>query len=124
VREWMIVQLPHAGGTQNILHLMSLISLVDKDLAVIYPPLTPVFFLEWLKERGFTLIEVPDNEYERLGSNVLAVAPRKCIMLEGNPVTQSALERHGAEVLTYRGDEISHKGTGGPTCLTRPLLRQ
>lgn len=124
VREWIVVQLPHAGGTENILHLMSLISLVDRDLAVVYPPLMPVFFLQWLKAQGFTLIEVPDDEYERLGSNVLAVAPRRCIMLDGHPRTRAALERHGAQVWTYRGNEISHKGTGGPTCLTRPLLRQ
>lgn len=124
VREWMVVQLPHADGIENILHLMSLVSLVDRDLAVVYPRFMPVFLLQWLKAHGFTLIEVPDDEYERLGSNVLAVAPRKCIMLDGLPRTRAALERNGAQVSVYKGDEISFKGTGGPTCLTRPLLRQ
>jgi N-dimethylarginine dimethylaminohydrolase len=75
-------------------------------------------------DRGFTLVEVPEEEYDTLGCNVLALAPRKCLMAEGNPKTEAALRAAGAEVITYAGSEISHKGGGGPTCLTRPFLRQ
>jgi N-dimethylarginine dimethylaminohydrolase len=74
-------------------------------------------------ERGFNFVEVPDEEYNSLGCNVLAVAPRKCVMLEGNPVTKKRLEEAGAQVWTYQGKDISLKGTGGPTCLTRPIWR-
>jgi N-dimethylarginine dimethylaminohydrolase len=75
-------------------------------------------------DRGFTLVEVPEEEYDTLGCNVLALAPRKCLMAEGNPKTGAALRAAGAEVITYAGSEISLKGGGGPTCLTRPYLRQ
>jgi N-dimethylarginine dimethylaminohydrolase len=83
----------------------------------------PVNFREWLLGRGKTLIEVPDVEYETMACNVLAVAPGICIMLSGNPQTKQLLEDSGLEVLEYSGDEISRKGAGGPTCLTRPLYR-
>jgi arginine deiminase len=73
--------------------------------------------------RGFTLVEVPDEEFDSMGTNVLAVTPRVCIALDGNPVTRRRLEAAGATVIGYRGDEISRKGAGGPTCLTRPLSR-
>jgi N-dimethylarginine dimethylaminohydrolase len=102
---------------------MSIISPVDHDLAVVYSRLLPVPFRQWLLERGFGLIEVPDEEFETMGTNVLAIAPRRCIMLSGNPRTRAALERAGCEVLVYEGMEISVKGAGGPTCLTRPLMR-
>jgi arginine deiminase len=84
----------------------------------------PVPFREWLLARGMALVEVPDSEFDSMGANVLAIAPRLCVMLEGNPVTQARLEDAGATVLTYQGGEISLKGGGGPTCLTRPLARQ
>jgi N-dimethylarginine dimethylaminohydrolase len=102
---------------------MSLISLVDEDLAVVYPRLLPVPFWRSLKDAGFEFIEVPDEEFERMAPNVLAVAPRDCIMLQGNPVTQQRLEDAGCRVRTYEGNEISLKAEGGPTCLTRPVLR-
>jgi N-dimethylarginine dimethylaminohydrolase len=121
--ELMVVPLPHWRGPSDVMHLMSLVSPVDRDLAVVYSPLLPVFFREVLIARGFTLVEVPDEEFDTMGTNVLAIAPRVCIALEGNPVTRRRLEAAGATVIGYRGDEISRKGAGGPTCLTRPLSR-
>jgi N-dimethylarginine dimethylaminohydrolase len=117
------VPLPHWRGHQDVMHLMSLISPVDRDAAVVYSPLMPVAFREWLLDRGIALIEVPEAEFETMGANVLALAPRRCLMLTGNPLTRAALERAGAEVLEYEGAEISARGAGGPTCLTRPLVR-
>jgi N-dimethylarginine dimethylaminohydrolase len=122
--EVVIVPLPHWRGPGDVLHLMSLISPVDADLAVVYSPLLPVPFRRWLLDRGLALVEVPDEEFDSMGANVLAVAPRRCLMLDGNPRTRALLEHAGAEVMTYAGNEISRKGFGGPTCLTRPLVRQ
>lgn len=102
---------------------MSILSPVDKNLAVVYSPLMPIKFRNELLKRGFELIEVPDEEFESMGCNVLAVAPRGCIMVEGNPITKQLMEAAGCKVQSYKGDEISVKGGGGPTCLTRPLLR-
>jgi N-dimethylarginine dimethylaminohydrolase len=121
--EVVAVELPYFGGPEACLHLLSLISLVDHDLAVVYPSLLAVSFWRLLRDRGIRLIEVPDEEFPTQGPNVLALAPRKVLMLEGNPVTQRRLEEAGCEVLTYRGREISLKAEGGPTCLTRPVWR-
>jgi dimethylargininase len=118
------VQLPYYRGPEGCLHLMSLISLVDHEVAVVYPPLMPVPFWQYLKDRGFQFIEVPDEEFKTMGPNVLALAPGKCLMLEGNPITRQRLEEAGCQVLTYKGNEISLKAEGGPTCLTRPILRR
>ena len=123
VDELIVVQLPHWRGPADVFHLMSIISPVDRDLAVVYSPLMPVAFREQLINRGLSLVEVPDEEFASMGANVLALAPRRCVMLAGNPVTRSRLERTGAEVVEYEGDDISLKGGGGPTCLTRPLRR-
>jgi N-dimethylarginine dimethylaminohydrolase len=117
------VQLPHAGGPAACLHLMSLISMLDHDLAVVHLPLLPVPFVELLGDSGIELVEVPESEYPTMGPNVLAIAPRLCLMIEGNPVTRSRMEAAGCEVLTYRGFELSLKAEGGATCLTRPILR-
>jgi len=117
------VELPYFGGPEACLHLLSLISLVDDDLAVVYLPLLPVSFWRLLRDRGIRLIEVPEEEFATQAPNVLALAPRKLLMLEGNPITQKRLEEAGCEVLTYRGREISLKAEGGPTCLTRPVWR-
>jgi dimethylargininase len=122
--EVLPVELPFWTGPDACLHLLSLVSLVDDDLAVVYPPLLPVSFWRLLRDRGIQLIEVPEAELPTQAPNVLALAPRKCLMLEGNPVTRQRLEAAGCEVLTYRGQEISLKAEGGPTCLTRPLWRQ
>ena len=118
------VPLPHWTGATDVLHLLSMISPVDHDLAVVYSRLMPVPFRQYLLSRGMQLIEVPDEEYDSMACNVLALAPRQCVMIAGNPVTQGRLESAGVEVWTYDGREISAKGAGGPTCLTRPLLRE
>ena len=117
------VQLPYFEGPDACLHLMSLISLVDRDLAVVYRPLLPVPFYQLLEARGVALIDVSDEEFATMGTNVLALAPRRCLLLEQNRETRRALLAAGCEVLTYRGDELSLKAEGGPTCLTRALVR-
>ena len=122
--EVIVAQLPHYRGPSDVFHLMSILSPVDKDLAVVYSPLMPVAFRNELLHRGFRLVEVPDEEFVSMGCNVLALAPRHCLMVEGNPVTQSRLVEAGCRVISYAGTEISVKGGGGPTCLTRPLLRE
>ena len=124
VDEFITVALPHWRGPDDVFHLMSIISPVDRGLAVVYSPLLPVPFREGLVEKGMQLIEVPDAEFESMGANVLALAPRRCLMVAGNPITRQKLEAAGATVLEYDGSEISLKGGGGPTCLTRPLERQ
>ncbi len=118
------VPLPHWRGEADVMHLMSLISPVDRDLAVVYSRLLPVPFRDWLLDRGIRLVEVPDEEFETMGTNVLAVAPRRCVALSGNPRTRAALARAGAEVMVCEGEEISVTGAGGPTCLTRPITRE
>lgn len=123
IREYVVFPLPHWQGPDDVLHLMSLISPIDHDLAVVYSRLLPVPFREWLLERGMQLIEVPDEEYSTMACNILAVAPRKCIMLSGNSRTKSLLEKVGVKVREYHGEEISRKGAGGATCLTRPIIR-
>jgi dimethylargininase len=115
--------LPHLRGPGGVLHLMSLISPLDSDLAVVYLPLLPVRLVELLAQRGVQLIEVPDEEFWTMGANVLALAPRVALALDGNPVTRARMEAAGVDVRVYRGDELSLNGDGGPTCLTRPLLR-
>jgi N-dimethylarginine dimethylaminohydrolase len=117
------VPLPHWHGPNDVMHLMSLISPIDHGIAVVYSRLLPVPFREWLLDRGIHLVEVPDEEFVSMGTNVLALAPRRCLILAGNPQTRLALERAGADVVEYEGTEISVKGAGGPTCLTRPLER-
>ena len=121
--EVIVVELPHYKGKEDVFHLMSILSPVDKNLAVVYSPLMPIKFRNQLLERGFELIEVPDEEFESMGCNVLAVAPRDCLMVDGNPITKKLLEQAGCQVVAYKGNEISVKGGGGPTCLTRPLKR-
>lgn len=123
IDELMVVPLPHWRGAADVFHLMSILSPVDRDLAVVYSPLMPVPFRERLLDRSVKLVEVPDDEFDTMGTNVLALAPRTCVMLAGNPRTRAALERAGATVFEYEGNEISLKGGGGPTCLTRPVER-
>jgi N-dimethylarginine dimethylaminohydrolase len=115
--------LPHLHGSGEVLHLLSLLSPLDVDLAVAYPPLMPVRLVELLAARGMELVEVPEEEFETMGPNVLALGPRVALALEGNDETRRRMEAAGVDVRVYRGDEISRKGDGGPTCLTRPLLR-
>jgi N-dimethylarginine dimethylaminohydrolase len=121
--EVIVVPLPEYPGQHDVMHLMSLVSPVDKDLAVVYLRLLPDSCRQSLLDRGYRLIDVSDREFETMGTNVLAIGPRDCVMLDGNPGTRAALERAGARVQAYQGIEISLKGGGGPTCLTRPLAR-
>jgi N-dimethylarginine dimethylaminohydrolase len=123
VDELIVVPLPDYPGQHDVMHLMSLVSPVDRDLAVVYSRLLPDAFRRTLLGRGYSLVEVPDHEYESMACNVLALCPRECLMLTGNPKTRAALEKAGAHVHVYEGKEISLKGGGGPTCLTRPLTR-
>jgi dimethylargininase len=116
------VDLPHFRGADSVLHLMSLISMLDRDLAVVYPALAPVRLLELLSDRGIQTIDVPDDEFETMGPNVLALAPRIALAANGNPQTRRLMEAVGVDVTTYSNVELG-KGDGGPTCLTRPLLR-
>jgi N-dimethylarginine dimethylaminohydrolase len=114
--------LPHLGGPASVLHLLSLLSPLDDDLVVGVPPLMPVRLMELLAERGIAIVEVPESEFDSMGANVLALAPRVALALEHNVETNRRLAAAGVEVVTYAGAELS-KGEGGPTCLTRPLLR-
>lgn len=121
--EVLVADLPHYKGQEDVFHLMSILSPVDKDLAVVYSPLMPIRFRNELLKRGFNLVEVPEEEFDSMGCNVLAISPRICVMVDGNSKTKKLLETAGCKVITYSGKEISVKGGGGPTCLTRPLSR-
>ncbi len=122
--EVVVADLPHYKGTSDVFHLMSILSPVDKDLAVVYSPLMPIRFRNELLKRNYQLVEVPDEEFESMGCNVLAIGPRECLMVQGNPKTEEALINAGCKVTSYKGENISVYGGGGPTCLTRPLLRE
>ena len=117
------VHLPHWTGPEDCLHLMSNVSPIDSNLFLVYSRLLPVSFRQYLLDRKIELIEVPDEEYDSMGCNVLAIAPKKVIMLSGNSITEQRLKDADVEVHTYDGSEISIKGAGGPTCLTRPFYR-
>jgi N-dimethylarginine dimethylaminohydrolase len=122
--EVLVVDLPHYKGKDDVFHLMSILSPVDENLAVVYSPLMPIAFRDELLSRGFELVEVPEEEFDSMGCNVLALGPRSCLMVEGNPVVESRLTKAGCRVELYKGDNISIYGGGGPTCLTRPLKRR
>jgi dimethylargininase len=114
--------LPHLRGPGEVLHLLSLLSPLDTDLFVVYPSLLPARLVELLGDRGISVVDVPDDEFGTMGTNVLALAPRVALALDGNDETRCRMERAGVEVRVYRGRELS-KGDGGPTCLTLPLER-
>jgi N-dimethylarginine dimethylaminohydrolase len=118
-----VFDLPHWNGDAEVLHLMSVISPLDDDLSLVYPRLAPVRLLQLLSDRGIDTVAVPDDEFDSMGPNVLALGPRRALALDGNPETRRRMERAGVDVTVYRGEEISRKGDGGPTCLTRPVLR-
>ena len=118
-----IFDVPYWRGPAELIHLMSVISPVADDLAVVYLPLLPVGLWQLLGELGIRLVEVPDEEFATLGCNVLAVRPGVVILADGNPRTAAALAGAGCEVHTYPATEIGVNGSGGPTCMTRPILR-
>mgnify|MGYP001247301690 CR=1 FL=1 len=122
--EVITVPLPHYKGPEDVFHLMSIFSPVDTNIAVVYSPLMPISFRNYLLSRNIHLLEVPDDEFESMGCNVLALEPGVCLMVDGNPKTKGLLEEAGCKVIVYKGHEISVKGGGGPTCLTRPIYRQ
>ena len=115
--------LPHYHGASEVMHLMSFLSPLDVDLAAVYLPLMPVRLVEILQGRGIELVEVPDDEFESMGPNVLALGPRVALALAGNDESRRRMEKAGVDVRVYQGDHISRPGDGGPTCLTRPILR-
>ena len=116
--------LPHDRGAEHVLHLMSFISPVSHEHAVVFPPLAPVTLMQELQERGIEVLELDEEEYHSMGCNILAVRPGVVVVLDGNPRIRRALEAKGIEVHAYQGADVSLKGDGGPTCLTRELLRQ
>ena len=120
----IVANMPHYKGPSDVFHLMSVLSPVDAKKAVVYSPLIPIDFRKLLIDMAYELIEVPDAEFDSMGCNVLAIAPSKCLMVKGNPITKQRLIDAGCEVIEYEGSEISVKGGGGPTCLTRPIERK
>jgi N-dimethylarginine dimethylaminohydrolase len=119
----MWFDMPHYKGKSDVFHLMSCLSPLDADLAVVYQPLMAGRLLEFLTARGIKFVDVPDSEFETMGCNVLALGPRHALMVAGNPITHQRMRDAGVKVEVYEGTEISRKGEGGPTCMTRPLVR-
>jgi len=119
-----VAQLPHYKGPGDVFHLMSVLSPLDRDLALVFSPLMPVPLRQFLLERGIALVEVPEEEFASMACNVLALEPRRVLMLTGNDETRRRLEAAGCQVELYEGKNISRLGEGGPTCLTRPLERE
>ena len=117
------VPMVHWDGPGAVLHLMSVISMLDADLAAVYERLLPIPFREMLAALGIDLVPVPDEEYDSLGCNVLAVKPRHVLVRGGNPVTAGRMRTAGCMVEAFDGDHICYAGSGGPTCLTRPIYR-
>lgn len=115
--------LPYWNGPADVLHLMSFISMLDSNLAIVYRKQMPAPLFQFLEERKVQMIDVPDNEYDSLGCNILTIAPRKVFVIRGNPITCARLKEGGCEVIEFDGQDIGYKGSGGPTCLTRPVLR-
>jgi len=121
--ELICVDLPHWNGPVDVLHLMSLISPLKEDLFLIYEKLLPVGFLEFLNKIAIKTISIADEDYDTLGCNVLPLSTTKCLITNGNDRTTKIIEDNGIEVIEFQASEICYKGSGGPTCLTRPLYR-
>ena len=118
--------LPLWEGREACLHLMSVISPLADDLALVHAPLMPVAFHDLLRERGITVVEGDREEFASSGGlnlNVLATAPREAIAVAGFPKTKAAMEAEGVTVRTFEADALCIACEGGPTCLTRPILR-
>lgn len=115
--------MPHYKGVTDVFHLMSVLSPVAEDLAVVYQPLMPARLVEFLQSRNIKFVDVPEQEFDSMGCNVLAIAPRHVICVDGNPETVARMQAAGLKVEVLKAQDISRKGEGGPTCLTRPLVR-
>jgi N-dimethylarginine dimethylaminohydrolase len=115
--------MPHYKGPTDVFHLMSVLSPLDHDLAVVYLPLMPVRLVELLQARGVSFVHVPDQEFDSMGCNVLALGPRHAMAVEGNPETVKRMQAAGVKVEVIAGTDICRKGEGGPTCMTRPIRR-
>ena len=115
--------MPHYNGRSDVFHLMSCLSPLDKDLAVVYLPLMAARLVEFLEERHIAFVEVPENEFDTMGCNVLALGPRHAMLVGGNPETCRRMVAAGVKVEVINGIDICRKGEGGPTCMTRPLVR-
>ncbi len=119
----MWFDMPHYKGKSDVFHLMSCLSPLDKDLAVVYQPLMAGRLIEFLQSRGIKFVDVPDSEFETMGCNVLALGPRHALMVTGNSITEQRMRDAGVKVEVIEGYDICRKGEGGPTCMTRPLVR-
>jgi dimethylargininase len=119
-----IFDVPYAAGPDECLHLLSLLSPVTEDAVVAYLPLLPAGLHELLSEHAIEILPVSEEEFATQASNILAIRPGVLVMMAGNPQTERLLRRRGCEVHTYEADEIGVNGSGGPTCLTRPILRE
>ncbi len=115
--------MPHYKGRTDVFHLMSTLSPLDKDLAVVYLPLMAARLVEILEHRGIGFVHVPDAEFDTMGCNVLALGPRHAMSVAGNPETVKRMQAAGVKVEVINGTDICRKGEGGPTCMTRPLVR-
>jgi len=115
--------MPHYKGKSDVFHLMSCLSPLDEDLAAVYLPLMAARLVEFLEDRGINFVEIPDTEFDTMGCNVLALGPRHAMMVDGNPETARRMRESGVTVEIIQAADICRKGEGGPTCMTRPLVR-
>ena len=122
--EVISVDLPHWNGPVDVLHLMSLISPLNENLFLIYKKLLPIGLLKLLKKLDIKTISIADEDYDSLGCNVLPLSTTKCLITSGNDKTFKIIEENGVEVIEFQASEICYKGSGGPTCLTRPIYRK
>ena len=122
--EVISVDLPHWNGPVDVLHLMSLISPLNENLFLIYKKLLPIGLLKLLKKLDIKTISIADEDYDSLGCNVLPLSTTKCLITSGNDKTFKIIEENGIEVIEFQASEICYKGSGGPTCLTRPIYRK
>jgi N-dimethylarginine dimethylaminohydrolase len=121
--EVLSAPLPYGPGPSACLHLMSLISLLDERTAIVDLPWLAVETVELLKSRGLNFIEIDPSERDTLACNVLALGENRLLAIEENYKTSARLRQAGFDLRTFPGSELCINGSGGPTCLTRPLLR-
>lgn len=115
--------LPHGGGPGKCLHLMSLLSVLDSRTILADPERLAVPTLKFLAARGFEWIPIVPEERGTMAANVLSLGGGELLAIAANRRTNERLRDAGYRVRVYDGSEISANGGGGPTCLTRPILR-